>query len=53
MSEEMIIRNCSPTLAGIKTASMFSCSFTDKSEMVKALCSFNRLLGKKGSELYH
>ena len=48
MSEEMIIRNCSPTLAGIKTASMFSCSFTDKSEMVKALCSFNRLLGKKG-----
>ncbi|MBQ8057869.1 MAG: DUF3793 family protein [Ruminococcus sp.] len=48
MSEEMIVKNCSPTLAGLKTASMFSCSFGDKSEMVKALCSFNRLLSKKG-----
>lgn len=48
MSEEMIIRNCSPTLAGIKTASMFACSFSNKSEMVKSLCSFNRLLSKKG-----
>ena len=48
MSEEMIVRNCSPTLAGLKTASMFVCSFADKSEMVKSLCSFNRLLSKKG-----
>ena len=48
MSEEMIVRNCSPTLAGLKTASMFTCSFSGKSEMVKSLCSFNRLLSKKG-----
>lgn len=48
MSEEMIVRNCSPTLAGLKTASMFSCSFSDKSEMVSSLCAFNRLLSKKG-----
>lgn len=48
MSEEMIIRNCSPTLAGLKTASMFVCSFSDRSDMVKSLCSLNRLLSKKG-----
>ena len=48
MSDLMIIRNCSPTLAGLKTANMFSCSFESKAQMVKALGQFNRMLGKKG-----
>ena len=25
MSEEMVIKHCSPTLAGLKTGSMFTC----------------------------
>ena len=33
MSEEMLIQQCSPTLAGIKTANLFSCSYTDEEEL--------------------
>lgn len=48
MSEEMIVRNCSPTLAGMKTGSMFSCSFSSKEEMKDSVRKLNKLLGKKG-----
>lgn len=48
MSEELIVRYCSPTLAGIKTGSLFSCSYSDISEMRNSLRYYNRLLGKKG-----
>ena len=29
MSEDYLIRNCAPTLAGIKTANLFSCPCPD------------------------
>lgn len=48
MSEEMLVQHCSPTLAGLKTANMFTCSFSSKSEMVENLRQFNRILCKKG-----
>lgn len=48
MSEEMIVRHCSPTLAGMKTANMFSCTFADTNEMRESIRCLNRLLGKKG-----
>ena len=48
MSEEMIIRHCSPTLAGIKTGNMFSCAFDNAEQMKESIRSYNRLLNKKG-----
>lgn len=48
MSEELIIRHCSPTLAGIKTGNMFVCSYSSINEMRSAVRYWNRLLTKKG-----
>lgn len=48
MSEEMIIRHCSPTLAGMKTGSMFICEYDNAQQMKESLRRFNLLLGKKG-----
>ena len=48
MSEEIFIRHCSPTLAGIKTANLFSCRFVDENEMRGSIRSLNGILVKKG-----
>ncbi len=48
MSEEMIIKHCSPTLAGIKTGNMFSCYFENEEDMRDSLREFNKDLVKKG-----
>lgn len=48
MSEEKIILYCSPTLAGMKTGNMFTCSFTSVNEMRESIRKLNRLLSKKG-----
>ncbi len=48
MSEEHIIRNCAPTLAGIKTANLFTCPITSPQMLQKELCSMNRRLQHKG-----
>lgn len=48
MIEEMFVRHCSPTLAGIKTANLFSCCFTNKKEMKESICKLNQTLVKKG-----
>lgn len=48
MSEEMIVRHCSPTLAGMKTGNLFSCPFADEQELMQTIRSWNRTLGKKG-----
>lgn len=48
MSEEIFIRYCSPTLAGIKTANLFSCRFEDEKEMRESVRSLNVILVKKG-----
>lgn len=48
MSEEMIIRHCSPTLAGLKTANMFTCLYDDPQALNGAIRAFNKRLGKKG-----
>ena len=48
MSEEMIIKHCSPTLAGIKTGNMFSCAFDNTEQMKESIRTYNRLLNKKG-----
>lgn len=48
MSEEHIIRHCAPTLAGLKTGSMFTCPYSDKKALLDTLRQLNRRLGPKG-----
>ncbi len=48
MSEKMLIRHCSPTLAGIKTGNLFSCEYESTSEVIEYLRNVNRKLKSKG-----
>lgn len=48
MSEELLIRHCSPTLAGMKTGSMFACAYESKNELWAYLALLNKKLVKKG-----
>ena len=48
MSEALVIRHCSPTLAGIKTGNLFSCDCPCKKDLIKALSGLNRKLVPKG-----
>ena len=48
MSEEMVIRCCAPTLAAIKTGSLFNCAFESRREMTESLRVINRCLLPKG-----
>lgn len=48
MSEDDIVRHCSPTLAGMKTGNMFSCPFADESEMRESVRHWNRIFAGKG-----
>ena len=48
MSEALLIEHCSPTLAGIKTANLFSCPFRGDSEIFAFVRTVNRLLNGKG-----
>lgn len=48
MSEECIVRHCSPTLAGLKTANLFSCPCASASELRAELRCLNRRFSAKG-----
>ena len=48
MSEELIIRHCSPTLAGLKTGNLFSCTFAAEEELRRNICALNKKLVPKG-----
>lgn len=48
MSEGVIIRNCSPTLAGIKPGSMFTCSYETIRELQEDMRQINKILTPKG-----
>lgn len=48
MSEECLVRHCAPTLAGIKTGSLFSCPCESKKGLMDSLRRTNRRLVKKG-----
>lgn len=48
MSEEMIIEHCSPTLAGLKTANMFSIGITDDRDIRHEVRKLNHRLRGKG-----
>ena len=48
MSEYQIIRFCAPTLAGLKTASLFCCDAPDEAELLGQLRHWNTSLAPKG-----
>lgn len=48
MSDELIVRHCSPTLAGLKTGNMFSCPFETDREVTEYLREVNNRLRCKG-----
>ena len=48
MSEELLVQCCAPTLAGIKTGSMFSIECETKERMMQELRELNRILHQSG-----
>lgn len=48
MSEELLIRHCAPTLAGMKTGNIFTCAYTSMAEVMKIVRSLNRRLVPRG-----
>lgn len=48
MSEELIVRHCAPTLAGLKTGNFFRCSFESEEGLREELRRLNRKLAGKG-----
>ena len=56
MSEEMIVKHCAPTLAGLKTGNMFVADFENAFVLREALRHWNCQLRRKGLRfvsLYH
>ena len=51
MSEETIIAQCSPTMAGLKTGNLFSERFSNKKEFLNRLRRFNAVLVPRGARL--
>lgn len=48
MTEDHLIQHCAPTLAGIKTASLFTCPYTSREALLASVRSLNMRLGCKG-----
>jgi len=48
LSEELLVKHCSPTLAGIKTGNMFVCRYDSLSEMQSSVRLWNKELSGKG-----
>ena len=48
MSEETVIMHCAPTLAGIKTGSLFSCNCEDQKELKEQIKTFNQKYVSRG-----
>lgn len=51
MIEKYLIEHCSPTLASIKTASLFSIKYSSETELQKAIEYWNLSFSDKGVEL--
>lgn len=48
MKEELLVNFCSPTLAGIKSAALFTYFSKNKKEVIDLILEWNKLLNKKG-----
>ena len=51
MSEDYIVRHCAPTLAGIKTASLFTCPFESREALLESIRQLNKRFVSKGLRL--
>ena len=51
MSDELILRQASPTLAGLKTGSLFTVPYRSESELRADVADINRRLAPKGVDL--
>lgn len=51
MSTDTIVRMCAPTLAGMKTGSLFSQDFSGKEELCLCLHMYNEVLEPKGLKM--
>ena len=51
MTEELMIRHAAPTLAGLKTGSLFSCHYEDKTALYDNVRRFNRILVPRGMRI--
>ncbi len=51
MSEDLIIKHCSPTLAGIKTGNLFSCSYTSIEDVERAVKRYNNIFIPRGVKI--
>ncbi len=48
MPDDLVVRFCAPTLAGLKTASMFSCGYGSREELKRDIREMNLRLSGKG-----
>ena len=48
MSDEFLVRYCSPTLAGMKTGSVFRCAYMSREKILAQIRRLNQRLGSKG-----
>ena len=51
MSEELIIRSAAPTLAGLKTGSLFPCRFDSRQQLIDEIRAVNGRLSRNGLRL--
>lgn len=50
--EAFLIRHCSPTLAALKTASLFNCSYSTEKELIEDIEYWNETMMIKGIGLF-
>lgn len=48
MSEQTLITYCAPTLAGMKTGNLFTCSVERRDAVIREIRRMNRILNEKG-----
>ena len=51
MSEELVIRQCSPTMAGIKSGNLFTCPAQSRAELTACLRKWNKRLLPRGVKI--
>ncbi len=51
MSEELLIRHCAPTLAGLKTGNLFTAAVESEDALRKSVCRLNASFRSKGLQV--
>ena len=51
MSEDLVISQCSPTMAGLKTGNLFTCPMEDKNTLNESIRRMNMKLVPRGVRL--